>query len=188
MASFSLYLRACVFHWNITDERKRRSSPHSSFLSNFVATVFIVLNINKIMSLIFNTPAAVISTVSTSLSEYVPLKRPSTCQIVACRAVRRLTNFTYDGPKITWSVLLSQRIMLVPIDLLVLMKARLIICPSPESHVIHKLQTHAALRSSCPSQFSSIFVFPLTSEHSNLNYRWKPSHARKTTRITFYPR
>ena len=73
---------------------------HSSFLSNFVATVFMVLNLNQIMSIIFNVPAAVISTVSTSLSEYVPLTRPSTWQIVACRAVRRLTNFTYDGPEI----------------------------------------------------------------------------------------
>jgi len=59
-----------------------------------------VLNLNQIMSIIFNVPAAVISTVSTSLSEYVPLTRPSTWQIVACRAVRRLSNFTYDGPEI----------------------------------------------------------------------------------------
>ncbi|KIM47111.1 hypothetical protein M413DRAFT_269993 [Hebeloma cylindrosporum] len=53
-----------------------------AFLANLIATVFMVLNLNQIMSIIFNVPAAVFST------------------IVACRAVRRLTNFTYDGPEI----------------------------------------------------------------------------------------
>ncbi|KIM35185.1 hypothetical protein M413DRAFT_369066 [Hebeloma cylindrosporum] len=53
-----------------------------AFLSNFVATVFLVLNLNQVMGVIFNVPAAVSST------------------IVACRAVRRLTNFTYNGPEI----------------------------------------------------------------------------------------
>jgi len=67
-----------VFHWSIRDEKKRRSPPHSSFLSNFIATVFMVLNLNQIMSIIFNVPAAVISTVSTSLSEYISLTRRST--------------------------------------------------------------------------------------------------------------
>ena len=97
------FLYTCVrvyFHWSITEERKCRSSQHSSFLSNFVATVFLLLNLNQVMGVIFNVPAAVIATVSTSLSEYVPLPRRSTCQIVACRAVRRLTNFTYNGPEI----------------------------------------------------------------------------------------
>ena len=59
-----------------------------------------VLNLNQIMSIVFNGPAAVTSTVSTSLSECVLLTRMSTWQIVACRAVRRLTNFTYDGAEI----------------------------------------------------------------------------------------
>ena len=95
-----LYTCVRVFHWSITDKRKCRSSQDSSFLSNFIATVFIALNLNLIMNIMFSVPAAVISTVSTSLSEYVPLTRPSTWQIVACRAVRRLTNFTYDGPEI----------------------------------------------------------------------------------------
>ena len=131
MASFSLYLRACVFYWSITDERKRRSFQHSSFLSNFIATVFMVLNLNQIMSIIFNVPAIVISTVSTSLSGCVPLTSPSTWQIAACRAVRRLTNFTYDGPAIILWVLLCKWIILVSIDLLVLTQSRLIIGPSP---------------------------------------------------------
>jgi len=47
-----------------------------AFLSNVVATVFMVRNLNQIMSVIFNVPAAIAST------------------IVACRVVRRLTNFT----------------------------------------------------------------------------------------------
>ncbi|KIM36079.1 hypothetical protein M413DRAFT_427933 [Hebeloma cylindrosporum] len=53
-----------------------------AFLSNFVATVFLLLNLNQVMGVIFNVPAAVIST------------------IVACRAVRRLTNFTFNRPEI----------------------------------------------------------------------------------------
>ncbi|KAF8887540.1 hypothetical protein BD779DRAFT_1611503 [Infundibulicybe gibba] len=50
-----------------------------AFLANLVATVFMLLNLNQIMSVIFNVPAAVAST------------------IVACRAVRRLTNFHSKG-------------------------------------------------------------------------------------------
>ncbi|KAH9852217.1 hypothetical protein C2E23DRAFT_859930 [Lenzites betulinus] len=53
-----------------------------AFLSNLLATVFIMLNLNAIMSVIFNVPAAIFST------------------IVACRAVRRLTNFSTKGPEV----------------------------------------------------------------------------------------
>ncbi|OJT08115.1 hypothetical protein TRAPUB_970 [Trametes pubescens] len=53
-----------------------------AFLSNLLATVFIMLNLNAIMSVIFNVPAAIFST------------------IVACRAVRRLTNFSTRGPEV----------------------------------------------------------------------------------------
>ncbi|CDO70547.1 hypothetical protein BN946_scf184579.g3 [Trametes cinnabarina] len=53
-----------------------------AFLSNLLATVFIELNLNPIMSVIFNVPAAIFST------------------IVACRAVRRLTNFSMRGPEV----------------------------------------------------------------------------------------
>ncbi|CAK5262060.1 unnamed protein product [Mycena citricolor] len=52
-----------------------------AFLANLVATVFMILNLNSIMSVVFNVPAAVAST------------------IVATRAVRRLTNFTNQGPE-----------------------------------------------------------------------------------------
>jgi hypothetical protein len=47
-----------------------------AFLANLIATVFMLLDLNPIMSVIFNVPAAVFST------------------IVACWAVRRLTNFS----------------------------------------------------------------------------------------------
>jgi len=53
-----------------------------AFLANLLATVFMVLNLNQIMSVIFNVPACVAST------------------IVAGRVVRRLTNFTNQGPEI----------------------------------------------------------------------------------------
>ncbi|KAG5646357.1 hypothetical protein DXG03_003680 [Asterophora parasitica] len=57
-----------------------------AFLANLLATVFMLLDLNQIMSVIFNVPAAVAST------------------IVASRVVRRLTNFqnrsaeVYTGP------------------------------------------------------------------------------------------
>ena len=51
-----------------------RCRPHSllttmadSFLANLLATVFMLLNLNSIMSVIFNVPAAVASTVSQKL-------------------------------------------------------------------------------------------------------------------------
>jgi len=49
-----------------------------AFLANLIATVFMLLDLNPIMSVIFNVPAAVFST------------------IVACWAVRRLTNFSTE--------------------------------------------------------------------------------------------
>ncbi|KAF7326057.1 hypothetical protein MKEN_00456600 [Mycena kentingensis (nom. inval.)] len=52
-----------------------------AFLANLVATVFMIMNLNPIMSVIFNVPAAIASS------------------IVATRAVRRLTNFTTSGPE-----------------------------------------------------------------------------------------
>ena len=53
-----------------------------SFLANLIATIFMLLNLNAVMSIIFNVPAAVAST------------------IVASRAVRRLTKFTNKGPEV----------------------------------------------------------------------------------------
>ncbi|KAJ7138383.1 hypothetical protein C8R44DRAFT_944995 [Mycena epipterygia] len=53
-----------------------------AFLANLLATVFMFLNLNSIMTVIFNVPAAVATT------------------IVATRAVRRLTSFSQPGPEI----------------------------------------------------------------------------------------
>ncbi|KAG1730802.1 uncharacterized protein EDB91DRAFT_1239011 [Suillus paluster] len=53
-----------------------------AFVSNLIATTMMVLNLNAIMSVIFNVPAAIAST------------------IVASRVVRRLTNFQSSGPEI----------------------------------------------------------------------------------------
>jgi len=50
-----------------------------AFLSNLLATIFMLLNLNPVMSIIANVPAAIAST------------------IVACRAVRRLTNYSTTG-------------------------------------------------------------------------------------------
>ncbi|KAJ7668017.1 hypothetical protein B0H17DRAFT_1088372 [Mycena rosella] len=50
-----------------------------AFLSNLLATIFMSLNLNPVMSIIANVPAAIASS------------------IVACRAVRRLTNYNMTG-------------------------------------------------------------------------------------------
>ncbi|KAK7677697.1 hypothetical protein QCA50_019388 [Cerrena zonata] len=50
-----------------------------AFVSNLIATIFMCLNLSSIMSVIFNVPAAIAST------------------IVACRAVRRLSNWASTG-------------------------------------------------------------------------------------------
>ncbi|KAF7794913.1 hypothetical protein EIP86_006056 [Pleurotus ostreatoroseus] len=53
-----------------------------AFVANLLATVFMLMNLNAIMSVIFNVPAAVAST------------------IVACRAVRRLSKWSSAGPEV----------------------------------------------------------------------------------------
>ncbi|KAL4246696.1 hypothetical protein ABKN59_009040 [Abortiporus biennis] len=54
-----------------------------AFVSNFIATVFMCINLNAVMSIIFNVPAVIAST------------------IVACRAVRRLSRFgTNTSPEV----------------------------------------------------------------------------------------
>ncbi|KAI9057976.1 hypothetical protein FKP32DRAFT_1582448 [Trametes sanguinea] len=53
-----------------------------AFMANLLATVFIMLDLNPILSVMFNVPAAVVSTV------------------VACRAVRRLSNFSFENPQV----------------------------------------------------------------------------------------
>ncbi|KAF8191814.1 hypothetical protein BJ912DRAFT_849235 [Pholiota molesta] len=50
-----------------------------AFLANLVATIFMLMNLNPVMSIIANVPAAIISS------------------IVACRIVRRLSNFSNNG-------------------------------------------------------------------------------------------
>ncbi|KAI0763032.1 hypothetical protein BD413DRAFT_213369 [Trametes elegans] len=53
-----------------------------AFLSNIIATVFMTEHLNPVMSIIANVPAAIAST------------------IVACRVVRRLTNYTAQGAEV----------------------------------------------------------------------------------------
>ncbi|KAJ7449142.1 hypothetical protein B0H11DRAFT_337760 [Mycena galericulata] len=50
-----------------------------AFLSNTLATIFMLLDLNPVMSIVANVPTAIAST------------------IVACRAVRRLTNYSTTG-------------------------------------------------------------------------------------------
>ncbi|KAI1794437.1 hypothetical protein LXA43DRAFT_883692 [Ganoderma leucocontextum] len=53
-----------------------------AFGANVIATTFMLVNLNAVMSIIANVPAAVAST------------------IVACRVVRRLTNYTSEGVEV----------------------------------------------------------------------------------------
>ncbi|KAG6812873.1 hypothetical protein H0H92_015801 [Tricholoma furcatifolium] len=56
-----------------------------AFLANLIATIFMLLNLNAVMSIIANVPAAIAST------------------IVACRVVRRLSNYsTTQGPAVVF--------------------------------------------------------------------------------------
>lgn len=93
-----------------------------AFLSNLVATVgcpnyafrhgrclryradqiFMLLNLNAVMSIIANVPAAICSTVCPLLVHVrlLSLIISIFLQIVACRAVRRLTNYTSQGAEV----------------------------------------------------------------------------------------
>ncbi|EJF59565.1 hypothetical protein DICSQDRAFT_108732 [Dichomitus squalens LYAD-421 SS1] len=53
-----------------------------AFVANAIATTFMILNLNAVMSIIANVPAAIAS------------------NIVACRVVRRLTNYTSEGAEV----------------------------------------------------------------------------------------
>ncbi|KAH9919841.1 uncharacterized protein B0H18DRAFT_622738 [Fomitopsis serialis] len=53
-----------------------------AFLANLLATIFMLLNLNPVMSIIANVPAAIAST------------------IVACRVVRRLATYTSSGVEV----------------------------------------------------------------------------------------
>lgn len=53
-----------------------------AFIANLLATIFMLLNLNSVMSVVANVPAAVAST------------------IVASRAVRRLSNWSSAGPEV----------------------------------------------------------------------------------------
>ncbi|KIJ62163.1 hypothetical protein HYDPIDRAFT_136711 [Hydnomerulius pinastri MD-312] len=53
-----------------------------AFLANLIATIFMIMNLNAIMSIIFNVPAAIAST------------------IVASRVVRRLYNYQMGSPEV----------------------------------------------------------------------------------------
>ncbi|CCL99581.1 uncharacterized protein FIBRA_01599 [Fibroporia radiculosa] len=53
-----------------------------AFVANLIATIFMIMDLNSVMSVIFNVPAAIAST------------------IVACRAVRRLNKFKNNGPEV----------------------------------------------------------------------------------------
>lgn len=70
-----------------------------SLVANIPAAVFVILNLNPVMQLIFNSPAAIASTVHFLLSSFF---FPFQCseliapQIVASRAVRRLAKYTDD--------------------------------------------------------------------------------------------
>ncbi|KAH9940308.1 hypothetical protein B0H21DRAFT_697718 [Amylocystis lapponica] len=60
-----------------------------AFLANLLATIFMLLDLNAVMSIIGNVPAAIAST------------------IVACRVVRRLSNYTSQGAQTFGSTLAS---------------------------------------------------------------------------------
>ena len=58
-----------------------------------------LLNLNAVMSIIANVPAAIASTVS-HFAEHTSARLTSLLQIVACRVVRRLSNYTSPGVEV----------------------------------------------------------------------------------------
>lgn len=71
-----------------------------SFLANLLATIFMLLNLNAVMSIIANVPAAIASTVRLLRACFSMLYQSPLSQIVACRAVRRLSNYTSTGVEV----------------------------------------------------------------------------------------
>ena len=87
-----------------------------AFLANLIATVsgppsgscsvidkvqiFMLLNLNAVMSIIANVPAAIASTVCLPHIDARFMQLTPFLQIVACRAVRRLTNYTSQGAEV----------------------------------------------------------------------------------------
>ncbi|KAF9528693.1 hypothetical protein CPB83DRAFT_906705 [Crepidotus variabilis] len=57
-----------------------------ALLADVIVVVFIALNLNPTMKIVFQVPSSIVST------------------IVACRAVRRLMNFSYGAPAITFVI------------------------------------------------------------------------------------
>lgn len=60
--------------------------------------VFMLLDLNAVMSIIANVPAAIASTVKHH-NQLNAISHILAEQIVACRAVRRLTQYTSQGPE-----------------------------------------------------------------------------------------
>jgi hypothetical protein len=58
-----------------------------------------LLDLNPVMSIIANVPAAVASTVRNYADFWYYYFSCLAEQIVACRAVRRLTQYTFQGPE-----------------------------------------------------------------------------------------
>jgi hypothetical protein len=76
------------------------SNLHFRFVANLLATVFMVLNLNSIISIIFNVPAALGCTVSRSALMLQSRNTKANYEISACHAVRRLTKFSQNGPEV----------------------------------------------------------------------------------------
>lgn len=88
---FAIAYVRCVLRLRLFDHYPR-------FLANLIATIFMLVNLNAVLSIIANVPAAIASTVCANvvLRMYANIH----FQIVACRVVRRLTNFTSQGPEV----------------------------------------------------------------------------------------
>ncbi|KAI0370506.1 hypothetical protein BV20DRAFT_1073819 [Pilatotrama ljubarskyi] len=71
-----------------------------AFVANLIATIFMMLNLNAVMSIIANVPAAIASTVRDILTPPVHTDFSHNSQIVACRVVRRLSNYTIEGAEL----------------------------------------------------------------------------------------
>lgn len=76
------------------------NSSLSNLTYKVIFQIFMLLDLNPVMSIIANVPAAVASSVREFPRISTITVLPAYTQIVACRAVRRLTNYTSRGAEV----------------------------------------------------------------------------------------
>ncbi|KIP12126.1 hypothetical protein PHLGIDRAFT_98489 [Phlebiopsis gigantea 11061_1 CR5-6] len=137
-----------------------------AFIANLLATIFMLLNLSSIMSVIFNVPAAVAST------------------IVACRAVRRLNRWSSAGPEVLYVPHLRANTHL-PADFRPAAQARAQTGPSPSAQTLSLAETavcHTRMVGRSPTASTCRYVRSSSSAShpTHSSRRWRRLLSRRT--------